>query len=238
MERDRQVLGHKHGFSQLFVARSNRLRNYVKKLMLGEINSAEKTRDKSLVFNLYEELVHNIEQALHPGERKFHPKGRIKFAKFKDEFYSVNYPKGKVAALTVWKTIRTFIKGSIEAFMEGGVLPKRNLSTLGKNRCKIPEGQEKHVYDIFLHYQQWREDNGLWDDCDRIVALIQSIVEAESMCSPAFEEIKKNKIYVDVSNSVLCLPAQCMFCISVANAASSGGARLHADRDSSFLQAR
>jgi len=197
MERDRQVLGHKHGFSQLFVARSSRLRNYVRKLMLGDINSTEKTSDKSLVFNLYEELVHNVERALHPGERKFHPKGRIMFAKFKEEFYSANYPKGKVAALTVWKTIRTFIKGSIEAFMAGGVLPKRNLSTLGKNRCKIPEGQETHVYDIFLHYQQWREDNGLWDDCDRIVALIQSIVEAESMCSPAFEEMKKNKIYVD-----------------------------------------
>jgi hypothetical protein len=55
------------------------------------------------------------------------------------------------------------------------------------------------IYDIFLQYQRWLKEDGLWDDCDRILALLRKI--DSTVDDPAvYEKAKWSKIYVDVSS--------------------------------------
>jgi len=198
IEYDRQRLGHKPDFTQLFVSRSVGLCNYVKK-------TVEESERSS--FTTFDKLVRDLESSLSQEMTcKFPPMQRVDFATFKKDFYDERFPQDKDDALIVWKAIKTFLKGSMEAYDpesqgSNGFLSREYFVSgdLGKNRCKIPKERCNSIYDIFLKYEQWLTEQHLWDDCDHIRALIKGIEEAKrSRLSYYEEKIQKNKLYVDV----------------------------------------
>jgi len=204
IEYDRQRLGDKPKFSQLFVSRSSRLCRYVEKAVGSSPQSD---------FYTFDNLLHELDASLSEEEveenintRRFHPRQRVSFAQFK-QFYDDHYAQNKIAALIVWKSIRTFIKGSIEAYQSSSKVLSREYfvsDKLGKNRCKVPLDLRDSIYDIFVQYQAWLHEQRMWDDCDRIHFLLRQIDEAKKTSSVVCEKIKWSKAYVDVSRLFFC----------------------------------
>jgi hypothetical protein len=191
MEYDRVRFADMAGFSQLFVSRSRQLCRYVMDVVGNHERSSFTTFDK-LVGQIEASLCQIISQS-------FRQSRHVDFSRFKNEFYTSRYPQEDISALIAWKAIRSFLKGSIDAFQQtGGVLSREDFIGLGKNRCKVPLHMRDSVYDIFLQYQQWVSDQHLCDDMDRILALLKGVEEAKRSHSPVYEEeIKKMRIYVD-----------------------------------------
>lgn len=203
MEYDRQQHRGDSTFRQLFVARSKRLTKYVSGV-LGE--------DRCSVgcFLTYAELLSELESALPQlsgrGERPFKPSTRVDFVKFKD-YYASRQDLSKDAArtnlgpLVVWTAIRSFLKNSIEAFQSpSGILSREsfsNIGVLGKNRCRVPYDLRDAIYDEFERYQAFLQSQNLWDDCDRIMVLIQRLEFARQNDLALFESVRRSKIYVD-----------------------------------------
>ena len=190
------------------MSRSSRLCRYVEKAVGSSPQSDFYTFD-----NLLHELDVSLseeEVELNDNTSHFHPRQRVSFAQFK-QFYDEHYAQNKIAALIVWKSIRTFIKGSIEAYQSSSKVLSRELfvsDKLGKNRCKVPLDLRDSIYDIFVQYQTWLHEQRLWDDCDRILSLLQKIDDAKNTSSLSSDKVKWSKIYVDVSTSsfpVFCL---------------------------------
>ncbi len=181
-------------FTQLFVARSVRLCRYVE----GAVSEDNRTS-----FCTYGRLLSDVESCLPPsGQVKiFNPSQRMDFSRFKQEFHSLSAKREKVSALISWMVIRTFIKGSLEAFKSpDGLLPVDafvKVEQLGKNRCRIPPQLRKHLYAEFLRYQTYLEEKKLWDDCDRVRHLVLRMKESKETDPDAFRQVQRSKVYVD-----------------------------------------
>jgi len=193
IEFDRQRLGETANFSQLFVSKSSQLCRYVQ----DAVGSS-----KGISFTTFDKLVGHILELLSPFiKASFHPCHYVGFSRFNQDFYTVRYPQADINPLIVWKTVRTFLKGSIEAFQTSGMLSRDYFESgkLGKNRCKINKRPDlAFCYDVFMEYQQWIHKQHLWDDCDRIRALLKGIEEAKRSQPSIYEEqIKRSKVYVD-----------------------------------------
>ena len=205
IEYDRQRFAGRDDFTQLFLSRSSRLCRYVE----GAVGKTDGS-----TFTTFDKHVRHLESLLKEEiNGVYHPEKHVTFARFRQRFYAERYPQEEISALIVWRAIKTFLKGSIEAFKcPDGILPKEAfvaVETLGKNRCTIPVELRGPIYDIFLRYRQWIWEENLWDDCDHIVALLKAIDDAKKNPDSLVyeEEIKKSKLYVDVSlDSVLALP--------------------------------
>ena len=206
IEYDRQILGHNVNFSQLFVARSSRLCKYVE----GAVGT-----NKNTSFITFNELLRDltqVESKLYQGNKStFSQVKHVDFARFKTLFYPQCNQREKASALMVWKAIRTFLKGSIEAYQtDSGYLSREyfvngesfqatsglEVEKLGKDRCKMTPEQRIVAYDIFLQYQCWLNDEKRWDDCDRILFLLRNL-DQRTGDPEAYEHLKRSKIYVD-----------------------------------------
>ena len=196
IEFDRQRLGHKLNFSQLFVARSSRLCRYVEGAVGGNARS-------TTTFATFDKLLNQLESSLSQGSKySFSHSQRVDFHRFNKDFYPECNLQEKASALEVWKSIRTFLKGSIEAYQTTcGFLSKEYFVSgrLGKNRCKLTSEQCVIAYDVFLQYQRWLKEESLWDDCDRILSLLRKIDFKTDDIAVYDEQIKWSRIYVDVS---------------------------------------
>jgi hypothetical protein len=193
LEFDRQSkAGQDPSFTQLFVARSVRLCRYVEGAV-GEDNRSS--------FTTYERLLNDIESSLPGQTRNFNPSQKIDFGRFRRDFHSQSSSNEKDGALTLWTVIRTFLKGSIEAFQSPDGILQRNdfveVERLGRNRCRVPQEQRERVYDEFLRYQKYLDDHQLWDDCDRVRHLLLRIKESMEVDPDAFGQVQKSKVYVD-----------------------------------------
>ena len=101
---------------------------------------------------------------------------------------------------TLLTVIRTHIKGSIQAFQSGGILPRESFTTveiLGKNRCRVPVQLREHVYDEFETYEKFKQDKGLWDDCDRIRDLLLRFNEYKRVDPDVLDQVRRSRVYVD-----------------------------------------
>ena len=195
IEYDRQSRpGQDPTFTQLFVARSVRLCRYV------EGTVSEDTRTS---FCTYGRLISDVESCLPPGRhvKIFNPSQRMDFSRFKQEFHNLSAKSERVSALISWMVIRTFLKGSLEAFQSpNGLLPMDafvKAEQLGKNRCRIPPELREHLYAEFLRYQAYLADKKLWDDCDRVRHLALRIKESMELDPDAFSQVQRSKVYVD-----------------------------------------
>lgn len=75
----------------------------------------------------------------------------------------------------MWTQIRSHIKGSIEAAINGGILPRDvyvDESKFNLERCRLERPQRDEAYDVFLRYRELQESFGWWDDCDRAVSIL------------------------------------------------------------------
>jgi len=192
IEFDRQSAAAKDpSFTQLFVARSVRLCRYVE----GAVGEDNRTS-----FLTYARLLNDIESIL-GQKRSFNPSQKIDFGRFKRDFHNRSSSNSKISALISWTVIRTFLKGSIEAFQSpDGILPRDKfveVERLGKNRCRIPVELREQVYDEFLQYQKYLDDEQLWDDCDRVRHLLFRIKHSKKEDPDAFDQVQRSKVYVD-----------------------------------------
>eukprot|EP00984_Skeletonema_dohrnii_P030927 scaffold22810_cov103-Skeletonema_dohrnii-CCMP3373.AAC.1 len=193
IEFDRQsTAAHDPSFTQLFVARSVRLCRYVE----GAVGEDNRTS-----FLTYARLLNDIESTLPGQTRNFNPSQKIDFGRFKRDFHGNSSSNEKISALILWTVIRTFLKGSIEAFQTPkGILPRDEfveVERLGKNRCRIPVELREQVYDEFLQYQKYLQDEQLWDDCDRVRHLLLRMNHAKQEDPDAFAQVQRRKVYVD-----------------------------------------
>eukprot|EP00985_Skeletonema_marinoi_P006234 scaffold2699_cov140-Skeletonema_marinoi.AAC.8 len=193
IEFDRQsTAAHDPSFTQLFVARSVRLCRYVE----GAVGEDNRTS-----FLTYARLLNDIESTLPDQTRNFNPSQKIDFGRFKRDFHHHSSSNEKISALILWTVIKTFLKGSIEAFQTPeGILPREEfveVERLGKNRCRIPVELREQVYDEFLQYQKYLQDQQLWDDCDRVRHLLLRMKHATKHDPDAFAQVQRSKVYVD-----------------------------------------
>ncbi|KAL9182922.1 hypothetical protein ACHAXT_004201 [Thalassiosira profunda] len=196
LEFDRQRLGHKPNFSQRFVSRSAKLARYVENAVGSSSASSFST------FNTLVRELDSLLPQLDGGTNHFNSSHHVDFSRFNRNFYAEHYSQNCISALICWRAIRSFLKGSIEAFQNANrVLSREHFvvsERLGKNRCQIPIELREAIFAIFVHYQQWMGENKLWDDCDRVGALLRRIEHAKVNNSSVFEEqIRRSKIYVD-----------------------------------------
>lgn len=194
MEFDRYISGNESNFSQLFVSRSSRLCRYVETAVGGSDTST---------FTTFDKLLHQLDSALPPinTKKSFLPSRRVSFPRFKREFYdglkSTDIPGG---ALLIWKQIKTFLKGSLEAYQSPDRVLTRDYYTsdaLGKNRCRLAPHLRDGLYDTFLKYEEYKESGRLWDECDRVLDILLRLDNVKTTEPELFDELRKSKIYVD-----------------------------------------
>mmetsp|Transcript_14447 Transcript_14447/g.40206 ORF Transcript_14447/g.40206 Transcript_14447/m.40206 type:complete len:2450 (-) Transcript_14447:2893-10242(-) len=196
MDLDVRRFGHNAEFSQLFVARSRRLCRYVAESVGFPAQENTFTTFRRLVQNLED----SIPRLISEGDDVFLTSRKMDFARFKRDVYggSSTNRNLQIDPLLVYTNIRTFCKGSIEALQAPNqILGKDDFLELGERRCRLGKTHREFVYDIFLRYQKTLSEQNLWDDCDRITALILRLQEARRQNGSAFDKIHRSKIYVD-----------------------------------------
>mmetsp|Transcript_31447 Transcript_31447/g.75881 ORF Transcript_31447/g.75881 Transcript_31447/m.75881 type:complete len:2497 (-) Transcript_31447:208-7698(-) len=207
MDYDRQVNMQDSTFTQLFVARSRRVCKYVSE-SLGQTqntigNGNGDATMTNMTFTTFDELLSRLENALPRVENirdVFRRSERMTFQRFKTEVYTGD--KG-IDPLLVWACIRSFVKGSIEATTQtdSHVVDRHdflNLEIFGSRRCRLSVDEQRPiVYDIYEKYQRYMQEYNLWDDCDRIMALLQRLESSKTTAPDIYHQVRKRKIYVD-----------------------------------------
>lgn len=197
MEFDRQMNKGRHFFTQLFVARSYKLCKYVENT-IGNRDGSKLTTFSDLRDNLENEL------PKHESVRDdfaYSSEKQIDFFRFKKQFF--DYGTEEIDPLIVWTNIRSFIKGSMEALgNENGFMSEEQYMALGKKRCRFSDEQRTEIYKIFQKYQEFMNENELWDENDRIIALLRRLKFARATYPDLFLDtfnswIQFDKIYVD-----------------------------------------
>jgi len=191
MDYDRQCHDSNTLFSQLFVARSQRLCTFVR----ASVDAATTTNNAFLTFD---QLLRSLERTLPAVEGtrcQFLLSQKIDFQRFKREVHSSS---DGIDALIAWSSIRSFIKGSIEAQQwSDKILSESTYLDLGKRRCRLSIEQRQSVYKIFQRYSNYTQENGLWDEMDRASSIVKRLEHARQSVSPEFETVRRSKVYVD-----------------------------------------
>merc|ERR1719491_922275 len=198
MELDKQKFGKKEpDFSQLFVARSPRLCRYVENI----IGATSGSKNRFTTFNKVIDQLEKILPKVKSVRDEFPNVQLMNFSKFKCVVYDGS---GDVDALIVWTNIRSFIKGSIEALSNHDCFVSEeeffSYENFGKKRCRFSTEQRRFIYKVFLKYQEKMKEYDLWDNCDRIVSLMQRLQSAKTTDPDIFQGnswCKWSKIYVD-----------------------------------------
>ena len=183
---------HRHAndttFKALFVARSKRICKFVKRA-LGLLT--DDSQDSRIEFWDYDKLLKNCERELFGDASK--EKVYVDF----DQFKSV-LDCGELDPLVVWTSIKSFIKGSIEAVMKGEALTREeylDLEKIGSKRCRLSPEQREKVYDVYEKYEMYmsREGKSRWDECDRIFRVVIGLWTNREVR----QKLTRRRIYVD-----------------------------------------
>lgn len=82
---------------------------------------------------------------------------------------------GVLDALIVWTQIRSFMKGSIDAILQGGMLSLNSyldMAVFSKDRCRLQVEQRRQAYELFQRYERYLQEKRLWDDMDKIRSIL------------------------------------------------------------------
>ncbi len=82
--------------------------------------------------------------------------------------------------LQVWTQIRSFIKGSYEAAKECRPLRLEEYLGIARKRCRLNEEKRRLAYQVFESYQAYLAGEGLWDDMDRTIELVQHLLQGDA----------------------------------------------------------
>ena len=192
MDYDSQQMANDPSFSQLFIARSRKLCKYVSEAIVVL---------PSTTFTIFDTLLSQLQNQLPNTEcikNSFPRSNRMTFDRFKSEVYNRNH---SIDPLLVWTSIRSFIKGSIEATknLNNAIDKEEFLSSnlFGIKRCRLTLNQREEIYCIYERYRNYMQGSGLWDDCDRITALLQRLQYCKTSNHELYHQLRKSKIYVD-----------------------------------------
>ena len=192
MDHDSQQMADDPSFSQLFIARSQKLCKYVSEA-IGVLPNTTFTIFDTLLSQLQNQLP-NLEY----NKESFPHSNRMTFDRFKSEVYNRNC---SIDPLLVWTSIRSFIKGSIEAAknFNHAIVKEEFLSfnVFSSKRCRLTLNQREEIYCIYERYKNYMQGSELWDDCDRITALLQRLEYCKTSNHELYHQLRKSKIYVD-----------------------------------------
>ena len=207
-----------------------------------------------------EEEGHKLEAMNHDMVKK---KSEFKIAKRKEVTYPVFanelWPKlmkkkGKVEKSChpslVWMEIKSFIKGSAEAFVskdkEGrltGYLSKEEYVDIGRKRAPNFEGNREEIYDIFLRYLKLRTTSEYFDEMDIHFQLYQRL-KASIVPDWAFHQVYVDETQDFTQSELLLLIRSCanpnamFFTGDTAQSIMSGVAFRFCDLKSLYLVAK
>ncbi len=115
----------------------------------------------------------------------------MNFSRFKKVFDSDSCG---IDPLIVWTNIRSFIKGSLEAFSSAdNVVSREYFVSFGKRRVRYSTEQRQQIYSIFEQYQIYLKENEMWDDCDRILSLLLRLQKSPDPRA----KLQFSKVYID-----------------------------------------
>ena len=144
----------------------------------------------------------------------------VKYDEFKSMFpgilETVSSKRHKIEAdpMVAWTQIRSYIKGSYEAWMDGGCLTEEsylNLDVMAENRCNLSVDKRADMYKIFKEYEAQRTStsNGnpyLYDEADVVMDILMRISKQKGV-DGGFEFVEAmdfspcggpyDKVYVD-----------------------------------------
>ncbi|CAJ1966167.1 unnamed protein product [Cylindrotheca closterium] len=194
MDYDRNQTKNDPNFTQLFVARSQKLCAYVQAIIGNPPGTS---------FETYDKLKQRLEQELPTNEdirSSFPTELKMRFDVFKREVYNVGQD---IDPLLAWTSIRSFIKGSIEATLKTGLAKAiseeefLDTTVFSSGRCSLTVDQRKIVYPIYQKYVRFLNEKNMWDDCDRILALLLRLELCKVADPEKYHSIQMSKIYVD-----------------------------------------
>jgi len=192
----------KEPLKQLFVSRSLRIKNLVQRIVLDGCKGSE-SKFKS-VFRTYDRMIRECNESLIKlGQPTTVTKMEFaalerKFDDFEEQFF-LNVKKemkANLSALVLWTQIRTYIKGSIESVMKGRPLTEEEYLDLGKNYCRLNQGQRKEAYAVYKKYAAWLAENEYYDSCDRTVDILNRLRKI-SLEERVQNNLRWDKIYID-----------------------------------------
>jgi UvrD/REP helicase N-terminal domain len=194
MDFDRNLFSGDDSFSQLFIARSERLSRFVRRTV-GDFESC--------CFTTFQDLLSTLESslAMSTAGSLFLPSRRVDFALFKRDVFRDAKLWGGLDALVLWTNVRSYVKGSIEALASPGRILSYDdyvsVEKLGKKRCRLSPEHRPEVYKAFRAYSKYLEETGRWDDCDRVSSLLERLQAKKDEDPESFEALRYSKIYVD-----------------------------------------
>jgi hypothetical protein len=185
---------------QLFIARNKTLCDMARVLQVSageDVSGATFAKPEELT----DEILATVRDRAdaHVGERAAYlPKHRVAFDVFKRRVWSSisrKQQRSSLDPLQVWTQIRSFIKGSYEAAKESRPLRLEEYLGIARKRCRLNEEKRRFAYQVFESYQAYRVGEGLWDDMDRTMELVQHLLQGGG--SSGALDIYYDKIYVD-----------------------------------------
>jgi hypothetical protein len=185
---DRHLMAKDSTFTGLFVARSQRICRYVQE-SLGILT--DDSNESTITFLTFEKLLKSCEERLFGSTYVRLDDQYVTFTQFKARFPT--HICKDLDPLVVWTSIKSFIKGSIEAVTTGAPLSREAYLGIGSRRCRLSSEQREKVYDVFEDYQAYVSRNGRWDDCDRIVKVVAGLMNDRL----ARQDLSRCRVYVD-----------------------------------------
>lgn len=184
--------------TQLFVARSMHLCSVVKSYQQNSDSSFMEYKRNQTTFLQFRRFVDDMLKRVKDhmkqlgrysaAENIFNNDNRVTTSKFKDIIWKQIASSSNLNPSTVWTQIHTNLKGSVEVIVrkkeDGGenYEPKfkyltydeyMNLEVFPKQRCKLMGAERDETYKIFERYQAYLHDEGLWDDSDKVLYILQ-----------------------------------------------------------------
>lgn len=185
---------HKHeddpSFKQLFVARSKRICRYVETSVGVELSMNGSEGQRRTSYWTYMKLLTTCEDRV-PDGRLWDTSKQMDYLRFKNEV--IIGQKIDLDPSELWKQIRTFIKGSIDAVQKGRPLKRQEYMDLGVKGCRLSPEQRTLAYDAFEIYERYMKGSNIWDECDRIASILRTLSENKEIR----KELSFHKVYVD-----------------------------------------
>ena len=199
-------------FSQLFVSRSMKLRNFAKETVEGCLGEEIESRR----FETFPHVLRSLESKLPVDEEQSYsyvPSQKMTFTRFKNEICSSD-KSCSIGALTIWKNIHVYIKGSVESLANEEGLSESEYMSLGVRQCKLLPYQRRDAYRAYERYGKYVKEKKLWDDSDRIRSIVRRLNIASRDDPDLLASIRENKIYVDEVQDYLQIEILLFFMLS------------------------
>lgn len=123
------------------------------------------------------------EKAAEVHEKECDPRTFVTYSVFAHELWP-QMVKGKCPynPVLVWKEIKSFLKGSVEALnSHQGILTEQEYKKLGRKRSPNFKEDRSEIFQLFLRYQQIRSQRGYFDEEDVLYKLSQRLSELNDL---------------------------------------------------------